>query len=115
MKDIIVGILLVSGGFFACVAGLGILRFPDVLMRMHASTKASTLGVGLILAAVAVYFGTLEIIARSLATIIFLLLTAPVAAHLLGKAAYRTGAVLWDGMSKDELQEYTEAEQDSKK
>ncbi len=113
MHDIIVGILLVSGGFFACVAGLGILRFPDVLMRMHASTKASTLGVGLILTAVAIYFGTLEMIARSAATIIFLLLTAPVAAHLLGKAAYRTGAVLWQGMSKDELKDYAETEQES--
>jgi len=48
MNDVIVNILIIAGGFFAAVAGLGLLRLPDVLIRMHASTKAGTLGVGLI-------------------------------------------------------------------
>ncbi len=108
MVEILTAVLLISGGLFCFIAGLGILRLPDIIMRMHASTKASTLGVGLILTAVAVYFANLEVITRSAATIGFLLLTAPVSAHLLSKAAYRTGVPLWKGMWVDELKDYSE-------
>ena len=48
MNETIVSILIMLGGAFAAVAGLGLLRLPDVLIRMHTSTKAGTLGVGLI-------------------------------------------------------------------
>ncbi|MFN3614433.1 MAG: cation:proton antiporter, partial [Rubrimonas sp.] len=51
--DVAAGIMLLGGGFFALVAGLGIVRFPDAFTRMHAATKAGTLGVGLIVAALA--------------------------------------------------------------
>jgi multicomponent Na+:H+ antiporter subunit G len=95
MAEWIVSVLIVLGGFFCFVAGLGILRLPDVLIRMHASTKAGTLGSGLILAAVAVFFGDLPTIARAVAAILFLLLTAPVAAHMIGRAAFRQGVPLW--------------------
>lgn len=96
MAEIIMAILVVSGGFFCFVAGLGVLRLPDVLMRMHASTKAGTLGSGLILAAVAVYFADTATITRAVATILFLLMTAPVAAHMIGRAAFRSGITLWN-------------------
>ncbi len=56
MHDIIVAILVLSGGIFCFAAGMGVLRLPDLLTRMHASTKAGTLGSGLILVAVAVQF-----------------------------------------------------------
>ena len=65
-------------------------------MRMHASTKAGTLGSGLILAAVAVYFADTATISRAVATILFLLMTAPVAAHMIGRAAFRSGITLWN-------------------
>lgn len=91
MVEIIVAILVVTGAFFCFAAGLGVLRLPDLLIRMHASTKAGTLGSGLILTAVAVAFAEGTVIARAVAAIIFLLLTAPVAAHLIGRAAFRTG------------------------
>ena len=103
MRDVLVAILLVSGGVFCCIAGLGIYRLPDVIMRMHASTKASTLGAGLILTAAAVHFGVMEVVTPALTTTAFLLLTAPVSAHLLAKEAYRTGVPLWAGMWLDEL------------
>ncbi len=96
MAEIIIAVLIVSGGFFCFVAGLGVLRLPDVLMRMHASTKAGTLGSGLILAAVAVYFADTATITRAVATILFLLMTAPVAAHMIGRAAFRSGITLWN-------------------
>ncbi|MEQ3641938.1 MAG: monovalent cation/H(+) antiporter subunit G [Paracoccus sp. (in: a-proteobacteria)] len=91
MHDIIVAILVLSGGIFCFAAGMGVLRLPDLLTRMHASTKAGTLGSGLILVAVAVQFAEGTVIARAVAAILFLLMTAPVAAHLIGRAAFRTG------------------------
>ena len=102
MSDILTAFLVVAGGFFALAAALGVLRLPDVLIRMHASTKAGTLGCGLTLLAVAVHFGEVGITARAVAAIVFLLLTAPVAAHMIGRAAYRTGVPLWQGMAVDE-------------
>lgn len=95
MADWIMAAFVLLGGFFCFVAGLGVLRLPDVLMRMHASTKAGTLGSGLILVAVAIYFGDLATITRAVAAILFLLITAPVAAHMIGRAAFRVGVPLW--------------------
>lgn len=94
--ELIISILVIAGGIFCFAAGLGVLRLPDVLIRMHASTKAGTLGSGLILIAVAVAFAEGTVIARAVAAILFLLLTAPVAAHLIGRAAFRTGAPMVD-------------------
>jgi len=103
MIEIITAILVITGSLFALVAALGVLRLPDVLIRMHASTKAGTLGCGLILVAVAVHFGETGIVARAIAAIIFLMLTAPVAAHMIGRAAYRTGVPLSKDMVIDEF------------
>ena len=103
MTEILTSVLVVAGGFFAVAAALGVVRLPDVLIRMHASTKAGTLGCGLILVAVAVHFGETGIVARAVVAIVFLMLTAPVAAHMIGRAAYRTGAPLWKGTVIDEL------------
>ena len=92
----IVGTLCLVGGLFALVAGLGLLRLPDVLIRMHASTKAGTLASGLILAAVAVHFGDVSVTAKVVVAVLFLLLTAPIAAHMIGRAAIRVGVPLFD-------------------
>ena len=92
MSEYIIGSLLLAGGFFAVIAGLGILRLPDVLVRMHASTKAGTLACGLIIAAGMVYFGDMIAVFRGGLIVGFLMLTAPVAAHMIGRAAMRTGA-----------------------
>ncbi len=85
------------------VAAVGVLRLPDLMMKMHASTKAGTLGAGLILVSVGVAFDEISVLTRVIATIIFLLLTAPVAAHLIGRAAYYVGLDLWEGTITDEL------------
>lgn len=104
MMEVIVAVLLLLGGFFCLIAGVGLLRFPDVLMRMHAGTKAGTLGVGLTLAALAVDAWSLESGARAAVAVAFLLLTAPVAAHMIGRAAYRSGSGLWEGTVINELE-----------
>ena len=108
MIELLTSFLVVAGGLFVLTAALGVLRLPDVLIRMHASTKAGTLGCGLILVAVAVYFGETGVVARSIAAIIFLLATAPIAAHMIGRAAYRTGVPMWRGTSIDELAQANE-------
>ncbi|UEM04475.1 monovalent cation/H(+) antiporter subunit G [Skermanella rosea] len=101
--EILAGVLLLGGAAFSLVSALGVLRLPDVLIRMHASSKAGTLGAGMILAAVAVLYGTDEIVARAVAAIFFLLLTVPVASHMIGRAAYITGVKLWSGTVVDEV------------
>ena len=92
---LLVALLLIAGGFFSLVAAIGVVRMPDVYIRMHATTKAGTLGVGLLLVAVALHFQDGSVTSRVVGTVVFLLLTAPVGAHLLGKVLLRTGYTPW--------------------
>ena len=103
MSEILSSALILIGATFALLAGAGVVRMPDLFTRMQAATKASTLGIGCIILAVAVHFGELGITTRALATIIFVFLTAPVAAHMIARAAYFVGVPLWDGTIIDEL------------
>ncbi len=103
MQTVICGILIVVGAFFMLVAAVGIVRMPDLFLRMSATSKAATLGVASVLLATAVYFNDLGVASRALSAIFFLLLTAPVAAHILGRAAYIAGVPLWDKTVCDEL------------
>lgn len=100
---VVIGLLLLLGGFFIAVSAIGVLRLPDVFMRMHAATKAGTLGAGLILLAAAVLFGTLSVTVKALVVFLFLLFTAPVGAHVLGRAAYYDGVEKWSRTGLDEL------------
>ncbi|WP_225889871.1 monovalent cation/H(+) antiporter subunit G [Indioceanicola profundi] len=101
--QIIAGVLLLAGAFFCFVAALGIVRMQDVLIRMHASSKAGTLGSGMILLGVALYFAEVSIVARCLAAIAFLFITAPIGSHMIGRAAYASGVKLWEGTVADEM------------
>ena len=98
MIQIAAGVLVLLAGLFALVAALGVLRMPDIMLRMHASTKAGTLSCGLSMLAAALVLGELSVAVRAAGVVLFLLLTAPVAAHMLGRAALRTGVTtrLWD-------------------
>jgi multicomponent Na+:H+ antiporter subunit G len=88
---ILTGVMLVIGALFALVASIGIVRLKDVYMRMHAASKAGTLGSGLMLIALAIYASDLGVTTRAVAGVVFFLLTAPISAHLLAKAAYAAG------------------------
>ncbi|MEM9783886.1 MAG: monovalent cation/H(+) antiporter subunit G [Pseudomonadota bacterium] len=88
MGEVVASALLIGGALFTLIAGIGLVRMQDVFMRMHASTKAGTLGVGLIMLGCAVGFDQGWAVARALGAFAFLLLTAPVAAHMIGRAAY---------------------------
>jgi multicomponent Na+:H+ antiporter subunit G len=109
MTEILAAILLFTGSCFSLLAAFGIVRLPDLFTRLHAATKASTLGVGCLMVAVAIHFGKLETTTRAAATIVFLLLTAPVGAHLLARAAYWLGVQFWEGTQTDEFRSHWEA------
>ena len=83
--------MLIIGTGFSVLAAVGILRFPDVYTRLHAATKTGVVGAGFVLLAVAISAFDLAIGLRALAGIAFLVLTSPVAAHLLARAAYAAG------------------------
>ncbi len=85
------GVLLLIGAVFSLLAAIGVLRLPDLYTRMHAASKAGTMGSGLMLVAIAVVAFDAPVILRALVGFLFLLLTAPVSAHLLARAAYSAG------------------------
>ncbi|MEO1551115.1 MAG: monovalent cation/H(+) antiporter subunit G [Pseudomonadota bacterium] len=87
--------LVFVGSALTVFAGIGILRLPDVFIRMHAATKVGTLGSGLIMAGAAVFFGDPAVVVRCILIVFFLLFTAPIGAHMIGRAALRTGVVPW--------------------
>lgn len=106
MGDVLAGILMVIGSLFCLVAAVGIVRLPDALTRMHAATKAGTLGAGLLLLAEAVFYQQLGISLRAATVFALLLLTAPVAAHLVGRSSYRSGVRLSERTWIDELKDH---------
>lgn len=98
-----IDILLLIGAFFVFVAAIGVHRLDDVFSRLHAATKAGTLGlVSVLLASMLFFWGAGELNTKQGLTIIFLFLTAPVSAHLLATAAYRIGNPKWDRTIADE-------------
>jgi multicomponent Na+:H+ antiporter subunit G len=103
VMEVLTAVLLLTGGIFCLVAAVGMLRLPDTIIRMHAATKAGTFGSGLMFLALASHFMHLSTTLRAGAAIVFLLLTAPVAAHLIGRAAYCTRVRLWHRTRIDEL------------
>ena len=104
MIDGIAGLLLILGGVFTMIAGIGILRMPDVFIRMHASTKVGTLGSGLTMAGVAIQFQDLSVFVKVALIVLFLLLTAPIGAHMIGRAALRIGIKPWGITEKGDAQ-----------
>lgn len=90
MSDAIAAFLFVAGGFFCMVAGIGLIRLNDVFARMHAATKAGTLGLGLICIAVMFKAESLLHVAEALFVFLFMIASAPVGSHLIGRASWRT-------------------------
>lgn len=106
--DVIATALIWIGAALILLAGIGVLRLPDVLTRANAATKATGLGLAVILAGVAIEIGTTRAgVVLGLAVLIQLL-TSPVSGHVIGRAAYRSGAPLWEGTHTDDLAAYYE-------
>ncbi len=93
------------GVVFLVIAAIGVLRLPDAFTRMHAATKAGTLGAGLVMLGSALSVTGAEAIGTAVLTVLILLATVPLASHLLGRAAYTSGAPFWQGTKGDALAE----------
>jgi multicomponent Na+:H+ antiporter subunit G len=101
--DILAGTCLISGALLSLAAGVGLLRFPDLLSRMHAATKPQVLGLLLILTGAALRLQNTIDITTLVLVGIFQLATAPVSAHMVGRAVYRARHVRTDLLVVDEL------------
>jgi multicomponent Na+:H+ antiporter subunit G len=102
MTDIITAIAWLAGALFALLAAVGVLRMPDVFTRMQASTKASTLGLGCLLIGAALQLGDFASFIRVASIGAFVLLTTPVAGHVIARASYFADVPLWKGTVLDE-------------
>ena len=102
MIDWLSSVLFIAGATLALLASVGVLRMPDVLTRMQASTKASTLGLGCLLLGLAIRNPEFAVVIRAGSISAFMLLTTAVGAHVIARAAARGGAPLWEGTVVDE-------------
>ncbi len=112
MIDVLAGFFLVAGATLALVAAIGLVRFPDVFSRMHAATKPQTLGIICILIGLALRLQTVTAVTTIIVIIAFQLLTAPVASHMVGRAAYRVGLMDPARLTHDDLKGEAEAGDD---
>lgn len=101
--DVVSLVCVIAATGFSVAAGIGLLRFPDALSRLHAATKPQILGLLLIIAAVALESRSFATLAALAPVFIFQTLTAPIAAHMVGRAAYRTGQIDPETLVVDEL------------
>ncbi|HZA34629.1 MAG TPA: monovalent cation/H(+) antiporter subunit G [Vicinamibacterales bacterium] len=102
MIDLLTAIMWIAGSAFALLAAVGVLRMPDVFTRMQASTKASTLGLGCLLIGAALQLGDFASLIRVVSIGAFILLTTPVAGHVIARAAYLADVPLREGTVLDE-------------
>jgi multicomponent Na+:H+ antiporter subunit G len=102
--DAVSAVFMVVGALLSLGAAIGLLRFPDLLSRMHAATKPQVLGLFLLLAAIGLQLRTWWVWPLLLVAWIFQLLTVPVSAHMVGRAGYRTRHLHRELLSSDELE-----------
>lgn len=98
----ITGFLAFAGATLVLLAAIGIVRMPDLFTRMQAATKASTLGLGCLLAAGAFALADTSAVVRVISIGAFVMLTSPVSNHVIARAAYLTRVPLWKGTVIDE-------------
>lgn len=105
---IIIILFLLIGTFFIFSSAVGIIRFPGVFTRLHAATKAPTLGIISILIGTFLYlYGTQQIVSgKLLLAILFIFLSSPVAGHMLSRAAHKSGVKPYLRHQQDEYEEY---------
>jgi multicomponent Na+:H+ antiporter subunit G len=110
--DLLTSVFLVLGAFLSLAAGVGLIRFPDAIARMHATTKPQILGLIFILAAIALQERRWSTILMLVTLLLFQMMTAPISAHMIGRAGYRTGVVAPGSLLVDELAQAVERAQD---
>ncbi|MBU2329061.1 MAG: monovalent cation/H(+) antiporter subunit G [Alphaproteobacteria bacterium] len=103
LATLAVAFLMIAGALFSLLAAIGLNRLPDFYTRMHAASKAGTVGSGLLLLAVGLHAADGATFGRSLAGIVFFILTAPISAHLLARAAHKVGYKLSSVSVRDDM------------
>ncbi|HPB72982.1 MAG TPA: monovalent cation/H(+) antiporter subunit G [Phycicoccus sp.] len=103
IADVASAVLLLAGALLTLVAAIGLLRFPDLLSRMHSATKPQVLGLLLVLAGLALRLREPSAIPLLALVAVAQMLTAPVASHMVGRKAFRIGLIEPDTLSADEL------------
>jgi len=103
LADVAAAVCFLLGSLLSLVAGIGLARFPDLLSRMHAATKPQVLGLILMMAGLALHLRTAAVLGTLVLVVLFQMITAPVAAHMVGRAGYRTGKIRADLLVRDEL------------
>ena len=103
MSDWLAALAVILGVTLSVLSAVGLLRMPDVYIRLQVASKASSLGIALLMLGVALHFGELSVTIRSLLVVVFLFLTAPVTAHVIGRAAYITRTPLTPNTTPNDL------------
>lgn len=113
IREIVSSVLIIFGVIFMVISSIGLLRFPDFYIRMSAITKGATLGIGLILTGMGIYFNQPDMFLKVLLIIGFTFLTQPVAAHVIGRTAVRNKIPFWENTNLEEFQDYLRKEHTS--
>ena len=110
--DVVGAVLLLLGSLLSLVAAIGVLRFPDLLTRMHSATKPQVLGLVLVAAGLALELRDPAATAVLVLVVVAQMATAPVAGHMVGRASYRAGQVRVDLLVVDELSDGVASRED---
>ena len=108
LADIASALSVLTGTGFMLIAAIGIIRMPDFYIRMSTITKATSLGIGFILLGATIHLNSLEIILKAAAIVTFIVITSPVSAYIIAKAAKKIRVPFWD---KTDVGEYLDSEE----
>lgn len=106
MVEIFSAIIIMVGVIFVLIGAVGLIRLPDFYIRVSAITKAATVGVACIMIGVALYYNEVGMAIKAFVVVVFLMITSPIASHIIGRTAYIDGVPLWDETEVDELAEF---------
>jgi multicomponent Na+:H+ antiporter subunit G len=113
LYEISIAVFAFLGSVLTLIAGVGMVRMPDFYLRMSVTTKAATLGIGFFMLCAAMYFQEASVTTKVGAIVLFTFLTAPIGAHLIGRAAYILGVPMWKKSVMDDLKgQYKGSNQD---
>jgi multicomponent Na+:H+ antiporter subunit G len=109
--NVVAGIFMITGSLFTMIGGIGVIRFRDLMSRVHAAAKAPTLGLMLVAVGAAIEIGTFDAAVALVLVVVLQLLTSPVATHVLARASYGQVDMALDG--EDDLADFLAARADS--
>ena len=113
--EIISSFFILGGVIFIVISSIGILRLPDFYIRISVITKAITLGITLILIGIGIYFNDLVIASKVITIITFMMITSPLSAHIIARAATKNKVAFWKKTILKDFQPYLDKQQEEEK